>query len=77
MSLDEWWPRLKPETRDWLVANNGDVVPSDVRDEILAVSGPITADAWWVEEDRPDGLQLSDTAVDWVEAYANCETPTD
>ncbi len=53
-SLDAWWPRLQPKTRDWLVANNGDVVPAEVRDEIIAVSGPITADAWWAGTDGPE-----------------------
>ncbi len=77
MSLDEWWPKLQPETRDWLVANNGDVIPPHVRDEIITVAGPITADAWWVGEDSPSGLQLCDAAVDWVEDFANGEDPTE
>lgn len=73
--METWWPLLKPETRDWLIANNGDVVAPDVVEEITEVGGPITVDAWWVGETGPSGLYLSDAAVDWIDAVANGEAP--
>jgi len=34
MSSDVWWPRLKPATRDRLIANTGDAVPAPIAEEI-------------------------------------------
>ena len=34
MRIEEWWPKLDPETREWLIANNGDVVPTTVLGQI-------------------------------------------
>lgn len=47
MGMDEIWERLAPETRDWLVANNGDVVPAVIAaeiDELIDATG--TDDVW-------------------------------
>ena len=74
-SIEQWWPRLPQEARDWLIANNGDVVPASVVDEITRAGGQVATDAWWVGENGPAGFSLSDPAVDWVEAVANDETP--
>lgn len=73
MSLETWWSAVTPETRDWLLAHNGEPLPVDVVDDITRVSGPVDHDAWWVARRGPDGLELSDAAVDWVEAVANGE----
>ncbi|MFK4298270.1 hypothetical protein ABH924_003438 [Arthrobacter sp. GAS37] len=75
MSIEHWWPKLKPSTQKWLIENNGDAVSSDVVAEITQVGGVITSDAWWVGESGPSGLYLSDEAVDWIEAVANGEVP--
>lgn len=74
-SIEQWWPRLPQEARDWLIADNGDVVPASVVDEITRAGGRVATDAWWVGEHGPAGFFLSDAAVDWVEAVANDETP--
>ena len=74
-SLEEWWPRLPQETRDWLIANNGDVLTASVVEEITRAGGSVTTNAWWVGQDGPSGSYLSDEAVDWVEAVANGEVP--
>ena len=74
-SLEEWWPLLPPDTRDWLIANNGDAVPDSVIEEITRAGGRVTTEAWWVGENGPTGCYLSDAAVDWVEEVANGETP--
>lgn len=63
MSIEVWWPRIRRQSRAWLVDNNGDAVPEDIVNEIVRAGGEIT------------GSYLSDEAVDWVEAVANGESP--
>ena len=75
MCIEQWWPRLSPTTRDWLTEHNGEPLPADILDEITDVGGEPSSEAWWVGEQGPDGLHLSDDAVDWVEAVANGENP--
>ena len=69
------WPRISHETRDWLIANNGDAVPASVTEEITRAGGSVATDAWWVGQNGPAGFSLSDEAVDWIEEVANAETP--
>lgn len=75
MSIEHWWPKLKPSTRTWLIENNGDAVPQDVVTEISQAGGPAASDAWWAGQDDPTGFYFPDEAVDWVEAVANDEEP--
>ena len=75
MSMEVWWPRLRQETRDWLIDNNGDVVPDSISEEISRAGGVVTSDAWWVGQSGPAGLSLSDAAIDWIDEVANGETP--
>jgi hypothetical protein len=63
MSINEWWPDLRPETRDWLLADNGDAIPADIVDE-LTMAGR-----------SGSGDRLADDEIDWVEAVANGEEP--
>ena len=74
-SIEEWWPRLSQETRDWLLANNGDAVPASVTEEITRAGGLVATDATWVDQNGPTGFHLSDEAVDWIEEVANGEMP--
>ena len=73
MDMATWWPRLRPESRQRLIANNGDAVPPSIVEEIAAVGGPAATDAWWAELDGSPGYGMPDDAVDWVEAAANDE----
>ena len=75
MSIQDWWPRLPPETRAWLIANNGDVVPRPIVDEIEAAGGPGHSAAWWAADDESSGLSMPDEAIDWIEEVANQESP--
>jgi len=75
VSLETWWPLLRPETRDWLIANNGDALSKPVLDDITRVCGSVPADAWWVGDTGSNGFSLSDAAVDWIEEVANEEVP--
>lgn len=76
MSIEAWWPKLRQESRDYLIANNGDVVPARLVEEIAGVGGAITTDAWWVGRDDPTGFYLSDEGIDWIDEVANGETPS-
>ncbi|HSL35540.1 MAG TPA: hypothetical protein VK883_01825 [Arthrobacter sp.] len=75
MSIEQWWPKLKPSTRDWLIENNGDAVPAEVLGEIEATGGSVASGAWWVGEKGPAGFYFSDEAIDWIEAAGNGEMP--
>lgn len=75
MNPDGWWPLLEQESRDWLIANNGDALSTSVIDDIARVSGSASSDVWWVGENGPNGLYLSDAGIDWIEAVANGEMP--
>ncbi len=75
MSLETWWPHLQQDSRDWLVAHNGEVLNQSVLQDIERVGGPIPPQAWWVGETTSEGLHLSDAAIDWVEEAANEELP--
>ena len=75
MSIDVWWPELRPGTRDWLIANNGDAVPTPIRQEIQEAGGPPGSDAWWVTQGGPTGTYLPDAATDWIEEIANDGRP--
>lgn len=76
MSIETWWPKLRPVTRDWLISNNGDVVPRPIIEEIAAAGGPPESDGWWVSDDDLNGVCMPDEAVDWIEDVANDEPST-
>ena len=73
MVIEAWWPRLPPETRQWLMANNGDAVPPQVVAVIAAAGGPAATDGWWASLDGSPERCMPDDAVDWIEAAANDE----
>lgn len=76
MANEQWWARLQPATRAWLIANNGDIVPEEVANEVAAAGGPVAAEP--VGEDAADpGLRYPDEVIDWVEEIANTEAPSD
>jgi len=75
MSIEQWWPKLKPSTQDWLIENNGDAVPAETLAEIENAGGHVASGDWWVGDNGPSGFYFSDEAVDWIEAVGNGETP--
>ena len=75
MTIEAWWPKLRPATRDWLIANNGDVVPAPILEEIAAAGGPSESEGWWVAQEGGSGSCMPDEGVDWIEEMANEETP--
>jgi hypothetical protein len=77
MSIEVWWPKVDPSTQQWLINNNGDVVPPNILDQIMAVAGAPTADSSWVGDNAAEGFFLSDEAIDWIEETANDEVSED
>ncbi|MHA7175891.1 hypothetical protein ACX80D_04495 [Arthrobacter sp. Sr24] len=75
MNIQDWWPLLDSPTQQWLIDNNGDVVPPDILDQITAMTGQATAEDSWIQDTGHDGLFLSDEAFDWIEQTANEEGP--
>ena len=71
MRIQDWWPRLDWTTQQWLINNNGDVVPPNVLDRITAVAGEPTVDTPWAGDAVPEGFSLSEEAIDWIEMTAN------
>jgi hypothetical protein len=77
MRIEEWWPKLDPATQEWLIANNGDVVPATVLGQIAEAGGDVTPGSSSIDDNVPGGVLLSDAAVDWIEEAANQETDSD
>jgi hypothetical protein len=62
MSIEQWWTKLQPSTREYLIDNNGDVVPAEVVAEIAEVGGPESTDSWWADQNgAPGSMLLSST----------------
>ncbi|SDK46146.1 hypothetical protein SAMN04487913_101307 [Arthrobacter sp. ok362] len=76
MSNEQWWSKLQPATREWLIANNGAAVPERVANEVAAVGGPVAVKQAG-EDDTQPGLFYPDEILDWVEEIANNEDPED
>lgn len=77
MHIEEWWPKLAPSTRHWLINHNGEVVPPSILDQITAAAGVPEEDSSWFESKVPEGILLSDEAIDWIEEMANDEGSVD
>ncbi|OZE93555.1 hypothetical protein CH299_27735 [Rhodococcus sp. 14-2686-1-2] len=76
VNIAQWWTQLSGQSRDWLVAHNGEPVDRRVGTDIAAVHDG-ALDRLWFSIVSDDGLpiELSDRAVDWIEAWANDEDP--
>jgi hypothetical protein len=77
MPIAQWWPKLQQQTRDWLIANNGDVVRASVVAEIAEAGGPAASGTWWVVDEDASGPVMPDEAIDWIEETANAEPPAE
>ena len=77
MSLETWWPLLQPETRDWLIANNGDALSTPVLDDITRVGGPLPrTGGGWARTDRTAStspMRASTGSRPWP--MERCRTP--
>jgi len=75
VDLDAWWPLVEQQSRDWLIAHNGEALSTAVLHDIARVDGSLPSNGWWGLEKRPGGHYLSDAGVDWIETVANGEVP--
>ena len=66
MNVERWWLKLRPGTREWLIANNGDAVPIWIVDEIAAAGGPGPDDSWWARDENPGGLAWRLVDGEWT-----------
>ncbi|MEV4988433.1 hypothetical protein [Pseudarthrobacter sp. LMD1-1-1.1] len=73
MNIQQWWLKLQPSTQQWLMENNGDVLPDRITAEIIDAGGPPKGDPWWGEIREAEELVLPDEAIDWIEEIANDE----
>ena len=73
MDVEQWWRKLSASSPEWLIENNGDVVPVEIAAEIADAAGSIDDDAWRVGNSEPSGFYFSDDAVDWIEAVSDSE----
>ncbi|MDQ0732433.1 hypothetical protein [Arthrobacter sp. B1I2] len=74
MKIQEWRPLVTDETRNWLIAHNGEPLNPQVSADILVATRGATEPEWWAG-DSADGHQLTDAATDWIETIANGEDP--
>jgi hypothetical protein len=70
-----WWERLRPQTRRWLIAHNGEPLPPAIRVEISTAAGGYTSGIF--APDADEHSVLDDVVVDWIEAVANREVDGD
>jgi hypothetical protein len=77
VDIAHWWPKLSSQSREWLVEHNGEPLEGPVGADIASVHDNGTLDHRWFVRISDDGrpTQLSDSAVDWIEAVANEEDP--
>lgn len=75
MDVATWWPKVSPSTRAWLITHNGERLPDDVVREVMSVNAGQADPSWWAGETSDDAQsQLTDEAIDWIEAAANDES---
>ncbi len=67
---------MPSKSREWLIENHGNVVPSAVLDRIKRAGGQVTSEASSssADDEGRAGLVLPDTTIDWIERVANDET---
>lgn len=75
MDIEQWWPRLDPSTRKWLIAHNGEAVPPEILSEIRRAGGAVPSGEPATGGSGESGIVFADDVVDWIEAVANEERP--
>jgi hypothetical protein len=76
MRIETWWPRLTDESRNWLIDHNGEPLDASVQRDIFDVNDGNTDPSWWAGESIDGVSELTDDAIDWIEAVANGEEQT-
>jgi hypothetical protein len=72
--MEAVWLELRPETREWLIAHNGESVPASIISEVTRLGGPLAIGTAWVNDETPNAsFHFSDEVTDWIEQTANSE----
>lgn len=71
MSIEEWWPKLRPTSKSWLIEHNGEPVPPHLVDEIAEAGGQVSPDPDADSDGDETDFLLTDEQIDWVEELAN------
>lgn len=72
-TIEAVWLELRPETREWLIAHNGESVPGNIISEVTRLSGPMAVGTIWVDDPSSASFHFSDEVTDWIEQTANGE----
>jgi hypothetical protein len=75
MGIEEWWPKLDPSTREWLITHNGEALPPEIIGEIRRAGGSVPAVESSIGANGRSGFVFADDVVDWIDAVANDELP--
>jgi hypothetical protein len=67
MTHERWWSQLTPESRSWLIDNNGDAVPESIAAEVSAAGGPT------LRSQGSTDAYFENDVTDWIEETANRE----
>jgi hypothetical protein len=67
MGIEDIWPRLAPQTQEWLIANNGDAVPDDIAAEIDVIVDAVGSDDVWADDEDEDVPIADDEDDDEIE----------
>jgi hypothetical protein len=76
MQIDSWWPLLAEQSRHWLIEHNGEPLDQSVKGDIFGVNDGDADPSWWAGESTEGVSELTDAAIDWIEAVANGEQPS-
>lgn len=76
MQIDSWWPLLSDPSRNWLIEHNGEPLDEGVKAEIFAINDGAADPSWWSGSSSEGLSELTDDAIDWIEAVANEEQPS-
>ncbi|GLP76559.1 hypothetical protein TUM20983_36690 [Mycobacterium antarcticum] len=61
------------DAREWLMEHNGEPLDPQVRAEIFDLNNESTDLSWWSGESVDGQSELTDEAIDWIEAQAKGE----
>lgn len=50
LDMSKFWPRLTGSTQTWLMEHNGEPLPDEIVDKILAVTAGQRDPHWWAWE---------------------------
>jgi len=73
MDIEQWWSKLEPSTREWLVAHNGEAIPAEMVEKLRGIGANLPSPRSAGNGDSD--YVLPDDAVDWIEAVSNEERP--